>query len=93
MSSGSARTMYCCAMRSIELMRFTSERLARAACAALNTAFWACPASRSVFQAEYMSAIASGSATSRKPAISSLRNERGKLFSAKVEVMLPIIAR
>src|SRR5712664_2003273 len=37
---------------SIELMRLTSERLARAACDALNTAVRLCSASRSVFQAE-----------------------------------------
>ena len=48
-------------------MRFTSERLARAACDALKTALRLCSASRSVFQAEYASALTSGTATSVKP--------------------------
>ena len=42
----------CCATRSIAAMRSTSERLARAACDALNTALRLRPARRSVFHAE-----------------------------------------
>jgi hypothetical protein len=45
-------TTICCARRSIEPVRFTSERLARAACEALYTALRLCSARRSVFQAE-----------------------------------------
>ena len=61
----------------MEEMRSTSERLARAACAALNTALLLCVASRSVFQAEYASAPTSGSMTSVNPARSSPRKDRG----------------
>ena len=49
---GSLSSAICCATRSIAAMRSTSERLARAACDALNTAVRLLPARRSVFQAE-----------------------------------------
>ena len=49
-SSGSSSTA-CCASRSMVPMRSTSERLARAACEALNTALRLWPARRSVFHA------------------------------------------
>ena len=64
-------------MRSIEAMRLTRDRLARAACAALNTAVALRSESFSMFHEDHASPPASGAATSRKPHSSRPKNERG----------------